>query len=165
MARFQRSRGRSRRPRRPSKWHGAASAPTNTVAGGNNNFTLVSVVQANEFVKPVVIRCVGDLTLVMEGVTVGDEQVMVLGIRVRNEAGQLNPLTNLDANWMWMKTVFFRMVDTVTDQNPQIVRIHFDIPVMRKMPIDSLLHVVFENSAGGPDIRTQITARTLIREG
>ncbi len=167
MARPSRRRGGARpRSRSPTKWHGAVSVESIlTTSAQNTNFVLLTAAQANEFVKPVVVRIVGDLYTVFTSPTAGNERTMLAAIRVQSEAGQLNPLADIDANWMWYKSMFFHQVQAVTDQVLPVVHNHFDIRVARKVPIDGTVRAIFEFTNGGAgSVIFQISARVLVRE-
>ena len=124
---------------------------------------LATAATLNEFTRPVILRIVGDTWITADQVAGADSQETVMGIRVQSEAGQLNPLTNADANWMYFWTHYWRLPVLGTGENAE--RRHFDIRVARKVPRDGLLTAVFENSAGGTTVRVAIAARVLVAEG
>ena len=154
--------GRRPRSKRPTRWHGAQSTEFD-LAAGNSSFELLTAAQANEFKDPVVTRIVGNLTITWTNQTTGVEKSMVSAIRVRSEAGQINPQTNMDANWMWFWFSNFRNTGGLTDQVPQVERVHFDIGVARTVPLDGILHIVFE-STDAALVRVQIGARILVKD-
>ena len=133
-------------------------------AGANTNFPILTAAQANEFVQPVVVRIVGNAYVGMRGVAAADDAVIVIGIRVESEAGQLNPLTNIDANWMWYWTVNFFMSQTISGQLGPERLVPFDIRVMRKVPVDGLLKIIAESAAGSASVELGFAARVLVRE-
>ncbi len=161
-----RRRGQRPRSKSPTKWHGAVSAPASlTTSAANTNFILLTAAQANEFVSPVVVRIVGDLYVIFQSVTATNERTLITAIRVQTEAGQLNPLVNIDANWMWYMTHFVRREVSITDVVVPVTHTHFDIPVSRKVPIDATLRCIFElTNEGAGVVRFVIAARVLVRE-
>ena len=166
VRRSQRSRGRRPRSRSPTKWHGAVSVPAQLTAGAaNTNFILLTAAQANEFVKPVVVRIVGDLWETFLSVASGEERTLITAIRVQSEAGQLNPLADIDANWMWWRMAYMRQQNNATIQVLPVKHTHFDIQVNRFVPIDATLRALFELADSGAGVvRFQIGARVLVRE-
>ena len=165
------ARGGRSRMKRFYEWEGAAFSGT-AASGSSAAFVIVPVAFVQEMQSPTIRRIRGNLMLILEDLTDGDEAVLALGIEVlpTNVSSQYE-LPHMDANsnrWLWHQYVPLAARPSSTFgpyEDSKIVRVTIDTKAMRKVSDNDDVLLVAQHVAnvGVTNVRIIGGVRTLFQ--
>ncbi len=155
---------------RPVEWIRDCDGPGNVVGETTVGVVIVEASEFDDFTKPTVVRCRGELVLFIGDITFGILADVAYGITIVNPLEvSPPPFDQRRGNrWLWWGCTHLvnQGVSVDLEDGVSLVRLPFDIRSMRKRMVDgSNLQLCIQNiNASSATVTFHVGASTLVKE-